>query len=140
VAIADVDDDGNADIIGDYCIYLNTGSLAPSAALTSGPRTTAPLTADSPMGARLSAKIAPNPLGRTGNLEFVLPESGRVQVALYDVSGRLVQVLAPPTWFEAGRHSLSLGDRSSALASGIYFYRVVTARGMASGRIVITSH
>lgn len=63
----------------------------------------------------------PNPLRNQGTLAFALPESGRVELAIYDVLGRrmatLVQGRRP-----AGRHRVEMdaGD----LASGVYFGRL----------------
>jgi hypothetical protein len=78
----------------------------------------------------------PNP-ARTGAvmLGFTLPEAGHVRLAVYDVLGREVVLLADGA-FEAGRHAATLDG--SRLPSGTYLVRLEVgdpARG-AGGRVL----
>lgn len=61
----------------------------------------------------------PNPFNPKTQLSFTLPEEGSVRLAVYDVAGREIAVLADGHR-EAGRHSVSFDG--SGLASGVYFY------------------
>ncbi len=65
----------------------------------------------------------PNPFNPSTTLQVDLPQAARVHVEVYDLLGR--RVLATPAQpLEAGaRRALSLD--AGALASGVYFYRVV---------------
>jgi hypothetical protein len=68
----------------------------------------------------------PNPFNPTTTLQLTVPVAGRTTIGIYDITGRLVQLLADRR-LEAGRHTLTFD--ASALPSGIYFAR---ARGAAS--------
>jgi hypothetical protein len=70
----------------------------------------------------------PNPVGKQGTIEYVLPEQRKVSLRLYDVMGRAVTTLANGQK-EAGRHTATL--QVDRLASGVYF-----ARLQAEGRTV----
>ena len=60
----------------------------------------------------------PNPFNNTTTVHFYLPASSRVRVAVYDLLGRQVALLADDQ-MTAGDHSLVFEGKS--LASGIYF-------------------
>ncbi len=64
----------------------------------------------------------PNPFNPETVIPLTLPEAGRVTVAVYDVLGRRVAVLADGP-YAAGRHTLRLDGRR--LASGAYLVRAV---------------
>jgi choice-of-anchor C domain-containing protein len=71
--------------------------------------------------ARLSlAPVAPDPLRGEGQVSFTLPMAQPVRLAVVDLQGREVAVLAQGT-FGAGPHALSLAPRSIGLRSGLYF-------------------
>ncbi len=68
----------------------------------------------------------PNPFNPSTTIHFELPLAAQVRVAVYDLSGRLVRVLADGPK-PAGQHSLLWDGRStegSAQASGLYFVRL----------------
>jgi hypothetical protein len=84
--------------------------------------------------------MAPNPLNPGGTLTFQNPGLGRVSVKMYDLQGGLVRTLAEIPLLPAGEHQLRFdgrGDKGKALASGVYFYRVETSGGIATGRVVV---
>lgn len=65
----------------------------------------------------------PNPFNSSTVINFVVPVSGNIKLSLYDMTGRLVSVLAEE-YRTAGYHSFRfssemLGDKA---ASGVYFY------------------
>ena len=63
---------------------------------------------------------------------------GRLSVRLYDVHGRLARTVLDEPFASAGMHTAVLdGPGSSALASGVYFYRVESSAGAKSGHVVI---
>jgi hypothetical protein len=61
----------------------------------------------------------PNPFNPRTAISFGLPEDSRINLMLYDISGREVLKLAEGQ-FSAGRHDLHLD--ASELSSGTYFY------------------
>jgi hypothetical protein len=66
----------------------------------------------------------PNPFNPSTTIEFALPQSGKVKLAVYDVLGRQVMTLID-TRMEAGRHNVTFD--ASRLSSGVYFYRLQTS-------------
>ncbi|MDZ7371204.1 MAG: T9SS type A sorting domain-containing protein [candidate division KSB1 bacterium] len=67
----------------------------------------------------------PNPFNPKTTITFDTPEKSRVQLAVYDVLGRKVQILTDQV-YPVGRHSL-VWD-TWGLPSGVYFIRM-NARG-----------
>ncbi|KAF0140465.1 MAG: hypothetical protein FD122_2480 [Stygiobacter sp.] len=65
----------------------------------------------------------PNPFNPTTKISFSLKDGGKISLKVYDVLGKEVANLADGV-FEAGRHEAAFDG--SNLASGIYFYRLVT--------------
>lgn len=63
----------------------------------------------------------PNPFNPATTIAYTLPENGRVRLSVFDVLGREVAVLVDATK-RAGNHQLSFD--ASALATGLYFYRI----------------
>ena len=63
----------------------------------------------------------PNPFNPTTKLAFDLPEASEVQLAVFDVMGRKVDVLVNAS-LAAGRHTVTW--QASNLPSGVYFYRI----------------
>lgn len=93
--------------------------------------------------ARVTLEAArPNP-ARSGSgttLGFALPRAmSRVELALFDVSGRRVAVLARGA-FEAGAHPARWDGNDEAgrrVPTGVYFARLVTEDGVATGKVVV---
>lgn len=65
----------------------------------------------------------PNPFNPTTIITFRVAAGCRVRVTLYDVLGRQAAVLADGH-FNAGEYNITLN--AAGLASGLYFYRMVT--------------
>lgn len=65
----------------------------------------------------------PNPFNPTTRIRFGVPETGFVRLAVYDILGREVRTLVSETR-PAGWHEVSFD--ASALASGMYLYRIET--------------
>jgi len=63
----------------------------------------------------------PNPFNPTCLIEFELAARGKVELAVYDVTGRRVTTLVKET-LSAGEHSVRFDAEN--LASGVYFYRL----------------
>jgi hypothetical protein len=69
---------------------------------------------------------APNPFNPATAIRFALRNEGPVDLAIYDLSGRLVRTLARGDRFAAGDHTMAWDGRSDAgkeLSSGVYLVR-----------------
>jgi hypothetical protein len=64
----------------------------------------------------------PNPFNPTTEIAFDLPRSERVQLRVFDVTGRCVSTLADGE-FAAGHHNVTFDGRG--VSSGVYFYQLV---------------
>jgi aminopeptidase N len=93
-----------------------------------------------PSGApALSLSVPANPTGPDARLSFTLPASGRVDLRIYDVAGRLVRTLVDGE-LPAGGRSVVWDGRAvtgSRAASGVYFVRLGTAEGSVSRKLVL---
>jgi hypothetical protein len=63
----------------------------------------------------------PNPFRNQTTIQYTLPQAGRVNLTLFDISGRTVKVLVNGTK-EAGTHAVNVNTGS--LTRGIYYYRM----------------
>jgi len=69
---------------------------------------------------------APNPFNPTTSIPFVLPQSGHANLAVYDVSGRLVRTLVDEH-VSVGTHTVTWDGTDAVgreVASGVYVYRL----------------
>ncbi len=82
----------------------------------------------------------PNPFNPMTVIRFDLARSGRVQLRIYDVAGRLVRTLVDAE-MPAGRdHEASwngLDDSGQRLGSGVYFYRLDAAGERLTRKLVV---
>jgi hypothetical protein len=95
-----------------------------------------PVTATPPL--RLDF-VSPVPARGGASLAFTLPAAGPATLDLLDVSGRRVARLADGA-FEAGRHVArwdGRDERGQAVASGVYFARLVSPAGSAVRRLPV---
>ena len=80
---------------------------------------------DGPASAGLRISVAPNPSRGAATLTVTLPEAAQARLAVYDVLGREVAVVADRTLSE-GAQTLALGR---SLPAGVYVARLRTATG-----------
>lgn len=81
----------------------------------------------------------PNPFNALTNIVFDAPIRAPIALAIFDVSGRRVRVLAVET-VEPGTHTIHWNGRDDsgrALASGIYFCRFETPWGGEVKKLVL---
>ncbi|GAB5410118.1 MAG: hypothetical protein BalsKO_24830 [Balneolaceae bacterium] len=64
----------------------------------------------------------PNPFNPSTNINFSLPQTSKVTLAVYDMLGRRVATLLDGKQLNAANHSIKFD--ASALASGMYIYRI----------------
>jgi hypothetical protein len=94
--------------------------------------------ADQPEGVRPRSitlhQNYPNPFNATTEIRFDLPVSGAVRLQLFDINGRLVSTLIDDR-LSAGAHIS--GFSGSALASGVYFYRLTLGQYQQTRKMVL---
>ncbi|MFQ5499240.1 MAG: T9SS type A sorting domain-containing protein, partial [Candidatus Zixiibacteriota bacterium] len=76
----------------------------------------------------------PNPFNPTTEISFSLPSAGHVQLAVYNVAGQQVALLADDE-YSAGTHTVTWD--ASDKASGIYFYRLQTEQAVESRKMLL---
>ncbi len=76
----------------------------------------------------------PNPFNPTTTIEFAMPNSGSVNLTVFDILGRRVAVLVNGK-MTAGRHSVSF--QASSLPSGMYLYRLTTPAGALTQKMIL---
>jgi len=80
-----------------------------------------------------------SPPGGPVELAVTTPESGRLKVELFDITGRRVRRVLDDSFAPAGSRRLALdglGDDGRALNSSVYFYRVQAREQAASGSVL----
>lgn len=93
---------------------------------------------DRPAAPRLAAP-APNPFNPQTTIAFTLPESGPVDLSVYDLQGRLVRRLQQGA-LAAGSHARVWNGRNDdgrRIAGGPYMVRLLAAGGFAEARKVV---
>ncbi len=76
----------------------------------------------------------PNPFNPTTVIEYVLPEQEYIRLRVFDRHGRDVAILFEGMQ-DAGKHAVSFDAEN--LSSGMYFYRLETARGIETRKMVL---
>ncbi len=87
----------------------------------------------------LQFAVYPNPTHGASRLEYTLGSSGRVSIALFDVSGRMVWH-RPDTIEQGGRHTLlwpGADDSGHPARAGVYFARVRSGQQSETRMILI---
>ena len=90
----------------------------------SGVPVTAPL-------AEANMLVYPNPFNPSTTVAFALPDAGRIQLAVYDLGGRLVRTLAEGS-FGVGPQQVpwdGRDDQGNPMASGVYFGKLTLPGG-----------
>ena len=89
-------------------------------------------------GSVLAVTAVPNPMRVQGVLSFITTRTGPLTVRLYDAAGRLRSELQNAAQAQSGYHDLIVGGHSGAtLPSGIYYYKVDSVDGTATGSVAV---
>jgi len=111
---ASFDDEGGEDRGAAYVLFLDGVDVVDASELPPG------------ASRHRLGQARPNPFNPSTSIPYELASSGRVEIDIFDVEGRLVRKLAPGP-VAAGTHVTlwnGLDDRGRRLASGSYFYRL----------------
>jgi hypothetical protein len=148
--VGDLDGDGRKELMVkfsrealDPLLTLGLNDLSITGSLLTGEsiEATDQIRVIDPAGSHLVVSATPNPLHRSGTLNFKTSRSGYARMAIFDVRGSLVRVLMETPSLEAGSHVVpfdGLGRRGQPLPTGVYFYKLVTTEGSSRGRIVLS--
>lgn len=96
---------------------------------------TEPVTSDRPQSIDLSQNY-PNPFNPTTAINFSLPEAMDISLAVYNLLGQQVAVVANGR-YPAGRSTVSFDAQSANLSSGVYIYRLSTEREAITRKMVL---
>ncbi len=113
-----------------------------------GPAQTVPVNftvSDVSAAAQLPQSVAlhgnhPNPFNPHTTISFSLPNNQDISLRIYSARGRLVQSLLQGLQPAGMHHALWDGrdNQGRTVASGVYFYRLVTDSGSLTGKMVLT--
>jgi len=81
----------------------------------------------------------PNPFNPQTTISFTLPNGGWAEIAIYDLTGRCIDVLMDRT-FATGTHNLSWNGRDSrnrGVPSGTYVVRLETESGVEARKVML---
>ncbi|MFH1681863.1 MAG: FlgD immunoglobulin-like domain containing protein [Candidatus Eisenbacteria bacterium] len=90
-------------------------------------------------GSALRLAVAPNPFRGSAEIAFTLPRTGPADVAIYNLKGERVRLLAGGV-LPAGPHRLAWDGRNesgSPAASGVYFCRVRTGEELQTRKVLL---
>ncbi|MCB0641488.1 MAG: HYR domain-containing protein [Phaeodactylibacter sp.] len=90
----------------------------------------------SPAGSVPNLTAFPNPFTGKTQISFQLETEGEVRLGIYDVNGRLVQLL-DEAWYDAGVHSLPWNALESKAGPGIYFVQLQFGSTTQTHRLVL---
>jgi uncharacterized delta-60 repeat protein len=76
----------------------------------------------------------PNPFNPTTNIEFIIPSSSLVKLAVYDMLGREVQTLVNGQ-LNAGTHNAQWN--ASSYPSGVFFYRITAGNFTETKKMIL---
>ncbi len=82
----------------------------------------------------------PNPTNRGSVISFQVPKDQPVRLAIYNVAGQLVKVLADGR-YAAGTHQVTWNGQNEsgqAVSSGVYFIRLNTDGRPLAGKLIVT--
>lgn len=73
----------------------------------------------------------PNPFANQTNISFLLPENSKITLQIFDNNGRTI--LTKQQDFSAGQQTMQVGEQLPT--AGLYFYRLESDFGVATGRM-----
>ncbi|MEO0164921.1 MAG: T9SS type A sorting domain-containing protein [candidate division WOR-3 bacterium] len=83
---------------------------------------------------KIMLNVYPNPTKSSLTIQYNLPKAGYVNISLYDVSGRLIDVLVKDI-LSVGSHSITFDTAN--LAQGIYFVKLTSEEQSTMKKIIL---
>ncbi|MFH1680155.1 MAG: M20/M25/M40 family metallo-hydrolase [Candidatus Eisenbacteria bacterium] len=123
----------------DFGVDVTKACIAALAALAEPAVPTAVAGAESPPLRLVLHGNEPNPFNPQTRIRFELPAAGEAEIAVFDVSGRLVQTVLDKE-LNAGRHETVWKGKDGGGASapsGVYFYRLTAGRESKTGKMLL---
>ena len=77
----------------------------------------------------------PNPFNSMTSFKFQIPKSSYVKIVLYDVLGRVIQILFD-NYFNTGTYKVDFNAEN--ISSGVYFYRLISDNYIETKKMVLT--
>lgn len=77
----------------------------------------------------------PNPFNPSTSISFSIPVDSKVNLSVYDISGRLVSTLINNEFKSANYYTVSFN--ASSLSSGTYFYRIQTDKNVDTKKMLL---
>ncbi len=77
----------------------------------------------------------PNPFNPSTNINFAIPQASKVTLTVYDMLGRKVATLIDGEQLNAANHSVRFN--ASALASGMYIYRIEAGNFVSTRKMML---
>lgn len=83
--------------------------------------------------------ISPNPCNPQTTIEFALAESGAVELAVFDLRGRLVRILdrGPRLWGQYRATWNGCDDEGRTMPTGVYFCRLASPRDVQTRMLML---
>lgn len=78
----------------------------------------------------------PNPFKDRTSIRFTLAEEHEVSLAIYNMSGQLIQTLIQDKTFPEGTHAVQWDPAGKELPNGIYFYRIVSQQQVLTRKMI----
>ncbi|MCK5065645.1 MAG: T9SS type A sorting domain-containing protein, partial [Candidatus Fermentibacteraceae bacterium] len=78
---------------------------------------------------------SPNPITMSASIGFSIPSAGNVELAVYDVSGRMVETILDGS-LDSGSHSMQWTP-GHQIGSGVYFIRLTTEGGILTRQVMV---
>lgn len=80
------------------------------------------------------AQNHPNPFNPITSIEFAIPEESEISLTVFDINGRVVEILAAGI-FRAGYHTVDWD--ASKVSSGVYFYQLTTPEYVDTKKMIL---
>jgi hypothetical protein len=77
----------------------------------------------------------PNPFNPTTRINFELPDAQKIDLNVYDITGKLIRVLYSG-YLTAGKFSAKFDSEN--LSSGVYFYSLISQSFKESKKMILT--
>ena len=88
----------------------------------------------------VKTNVYPNPFSETATFTFELKETSVVKIVVYDLSGKVIKIVANGE-FSQGANQVPWNGHTNSdapAAAGVYFYRIEAGNDVSTNRIILT--